>query len=894
MTNSNIASKARHSLLLAATLASAALMPAGLRADNVQLNNGDTLTGTIHTLGKQHITLQSPLASTPLDIKAASVRKITFSATQEKHPAHTELLTLANNDILPCTVLSMDAKHLHIHTWYAGDFHIPRTSIRSLLFGIGTEKTAFLGNQPPAQWPTHKGDWHFAGGTYRTGKTGTLAANPGLPENVRFRFNLAWKQTPNFAFRFCAANNSANTKQDTYELLFNSAGIQISRYQGTSRHPARLASIPALKPDNIENRNIDIDIRLNRTDGLLSLYADTTLVGTWADPMARAKGNYIIFNNRTNREDSCIISNIQVTGLNDGALPRHRENILPKGTDILLDSEGNKLSGTLTSITKADPDKRTVTLNLKHAPKPLQVPDRRISTLLFAQPEKTTTFPHPTFTALLTSGGKLQLTTPKLANGKITSTHPILGTCTLTPKAVSHINKNNPDKKTTQPANRPATPTARIFLSNGDKLTGTPQTLDTTSHLHFTSPSLGQPATFPLASILTLHLSQQEKHTPPQNVTRVELQPRFHEARGDTIIGKLAELTPETVKLETQHGGTIGIKRSMVKSLKIISNAPGNYHGPNGLHEWSPSGGKNAWYFSQGALVSRAAGGIGKDIRLREKAHISFDAKWQDSMRFKLRLYSSDVTKTRPNAYYEININQYHAYMNTQGKRRRGARMFGGGGGQINVRPTEPHAHFDLFANRKTGAVTIYINGTRACALQSHNPDPLDLGTGLSFHAEERFPLEISGITVTPWDGTTFPTPKKKTPATSPTPGGKKPPHRIILNNGDQVPGTVGKVTDGHMLVDTEYTPIRIPVSRIKSLDLGNSDDRPKKYRGDVRAWLHTGGFITLKLTSLTNTQLQGYSQPLGNVTFNLTAFNRIDFHIYNPKANQTRQKIQF
>lgn len=443
--------------------------------------------------------------------------------------------------------------------------------------------------------------------------------------------------------------------------------------------------------------------------------------------------------------------------------------------------------------------------------------------------------------------------------------------------------------------------TSRIFLTNGDRLSGQPQSINEQGDLIFDSDSLRQTAKFPISTVLNLEFNNWEARDRPDTLARVTLQPRWHETSNDSILGQLHELTPESIKLKTWYGGIISIKRSMVKSLQVIHNAPGSYFGPNNLKEWTLSGGKGSWKFANGALVSRATGGIGRDIGLHEKTHVSFDITWESSMRFHILLYSSDITKDRPKAYYDINFSSSYAYLRTYGNvAKRGQFRGAGRWPQIRLNADNKRAHFDIFANRKDGTFSIYINGIRACLLQSLSPDPEDLGTGLSFIADQKNPIQISGITVTRWNGTSLPNQanaipsnEEQDPDQEEDKAKKDLPHTIILNNGDEVPCTVGKVLDGRMIIETEYTPIRIPIKRIKSLSLGDTEDQPKKYPRDVRAWFHHGGFITLKLNSFKNKQLKGYSQAFGDVTLDLSAFARLDFHIYDLKANAMRNKSQ-
>ncbi len=444
--------------------------------------------------------------------------------------------------------------------------------------------------------------------------------------------------------------------------------------------------------------------------------------------------------------------------------------------------------------------------------------------------------------------------------------------------------------------------TSRVFLTNGDRLSGQPQSINEQGDLIFDSDSLRQTAKFPTSTVLSLEFNNWGAKDRPDTLARVTLQPRWHETSNDSILGQLHELTPESIKLKTWYGGIISIKRSMVKSLQVIHNTPGSYFGPNNLKEWTLSGGKGSWKFANGALVSRASGGIGRDIGLHEKTHVSFDITWESSMRFHMLLYSSDITKDRPKAYYDINFSSNYAYLRTYGNvakrgQFQGARRWP----QIRLNPDTKRAHFDIFAHRKDGTFSIYINGIRACLLQSLSPDPKDLGTGLSFIADQKHPIQISGLTVTRWNGTSLPNQANTIPSKQEENPDKEDddeskqdlPHTIILNNGDEVPCTVGKVLDGRMIIETKYTPIRIPIKRIKSLSLGDTEDEPKKYPDDIRAWFHHGGFITLKLNSFKNNQLNGYSQAFGDVTLDLSAFARLDFHIYDLKANAMRNKLR-
>jgi len=429
---------------MAAVTSLLCLSSSSIQAETVELKNGDVLSGDINSLDKDHVALNSPLASNPLEIKAASIDRIVFpdQAKDTPTPTHTERLNLTNNDVIPCKVISMDGKNLHISTWYAGKFSIPRSSIHSLQFGISEDESIYKGDDSLSKWSMNEGNWTQSGSSYSCRGSGTIARKLDLAKNVRFSFDLSWKEKPNFVFRFCAEKNSSMTKQDTYELIFNSTGMQIRRFEN-SKHPGTpLADIP-IKPHTISEQRLHIDLRVNRDSQLITLFINGKMEGTWQDPFAESKGNYIILNSRS-KNGTCIIGNLQVSSIHDGSLPRHRENSRINKTDVLLDSEGEKFSGSITSISEAEPNKRKITFAANYSADPIKVPDRRVSTLFFAQSEKDApASPTTTFTAMLAGNGAIQLENPTLKNDEMICHHPILGQFKINIKALTHIKQSN-------------------------------------------------------------------------------------------------------------------------------------------------------------------------------------------------------------------------------------------------------------------------------------------------------------------------------------------------------------------------------------------------------------------------------------------------------------------
>jgi len=422
------------------SITSVILLPCA-HADVIRMSHGDRLTGTIQSLSEQKVTLASPLTPTPLEVKPDSVQKITFDNHSELNNTHTELLTLSNGDTLPCSVISLDSQTLNISTWYAGPFSIPRTDIKILQFGISPDKPIYLGMDPPSEWDTHKGGWSFTNGGYICDGAGTLARKLDFPNNLRINFDLTWENTPNLAVRFLAANDSGKNTQDCYEFTFSSYGIKIQRLFKKQK-PTPITSID-LVPHTIISQKINIDLKINRDSGQITLALDGVECGTWIDSLETLKGNHIVINTRNSRGKSCNLANLKISEWMKGQRSRPLERLNQEKVDILLDSEGEKISGHISSIQNNQSEERVIKLKVKYSKDPILVPDHRLCTLIFSKQSKTSdkikTPKKSYFSAQFVGGGTLQLTTPKLDQDKITTTHPILGNCTLNTSVISHI-----------------------------------------------------------------------------------------------------------------------------------------------------------------------------------------------------------------------------------------------------------------------------------------------------------------------------------------------------------------------------------------------------------------------------------------------------------------------
>ena len=408
-------------------------------ADTIEFLNEDKLTGTLSAMTNEGAIFTSPNYAAPLSIKKDSIRQIKFINKLETPMPHAELITLVNGDSLPCQVLSMEKGTVNISTWYAGDFNIARENIFSIRFGISEEQTIFTGSNDIKTWSDSSGWSSDADGIYTSKKSGTLARELPLPENFHINFDLFWKDSPNFVFRFCADSPKV-TREDTYELIFNTAGIQIRQLKDADQS-APIANID-LNPASINAKQINIDLKVNRSDGSIILHLDHIKSGTYHNVFDSPKGKHIIFQNRASSGNTCTVKNLHITDWKDTSPTRHLSKVSPSEMDVIIESLGDRRSGKITRILKQENGNRIIQFADKHSSKPLMIPESYISLLYLAEPEKAPSHPELAFTANLTGYGSLQLEDTELSETKIKAHHPILGKYTLDRRALATITQN--------------------------------------------------------------------------------------------------------------------------------------------------------------------------------------------------------------------------------------------------------------------------------------------------------------------------------------------------------------------------------------------------------------------------------------------------------------------
>jgi hypothetical protein len=431
-----------------------------------------------------------------------------------------------------------------------------------------------------------------------------------------------------------------------------------------------------------------------------------------------------------------------------------------------------------------------------------------------------------------------------------------------------------------------------LHFLNDDSLPGKFRALDR-EHIIWDSPSLANPATFFTGKIRDLRLPAIIR-TPENTVS--------HEAtltlmNGDTVRGQLASVTDSEITLDTWYAGRLVFRRVMVRDLAIREMPEYLYRGPRALDEWTQTSDPPRWSMTDaGELLAVGAGGIAKAMPFQEAFTLDFEVQWKGSFRLNMIILSDDLHKEAPDHGYEIIFQTHSIHI-----RRCGHQWIGNSNRAHELRQNEK-ARIRLRVSTDTGQFALYINDRLIEVWTDPEFNTENLGTGLHFISRDNSPIMISRLDLSTWNGIVEERVEERAVAGRMVIGGVRmgwnledEPEEVpemevengymMLRNGDHIRGTVRAIEDGTITIETPYREVKLPVERLRTLALAPVDlEEPKRENGDVRASFADGGSIVFRLEGVTDdgAKVQGYSQTFGNAVFDLSAFNRLEFNIYD------------
>ena len=421
-------------------------LAATLRADDVIMDGGARLTGTVRSLNEAGVLeLASDLSPEPVLLQRDAVRSVTFSAQGAAAKPPAAVVELANGDLLPAAIEALDDSKLTILSPQAGRLEIPRAALQSLQLGIRQRNVIYAGPCNLNEWTGDDGEgknWLFERASLLANGPATASRNFALPQQFILRFTLKWqpRQMPNFQVYFADPLKAQGERCDRYYLQFGGAGLEIKREAAQGKHYSTIIQL-ARNPNQYPDQSLRVELRVDRKGSRLHLVLNDETEGDFIDPIpAVPAGTGITLVSNAQNGSAQEFTAIEILEFDDARTRHQAEERGDPKTDSLISREDDRWSGRLLDIHHtADGPLFRFKSDFQQDPLEIQAVD--VATVLFAghggkadkihkqdQEDLAPAAPqdHP-LVLRLRGAGSLQVASCLFTADKVTAVHPLLG-----------------------------------------------------------------------------------------------------------------------------------------------------------------------------------------------------------------------------------------------------------------------------------------------------------------------------------------------------------------------------------------------------------------------------------------------------------------------------------
>jgi hypothetical protein len=307
---------------------------------------------------------------------------------------------------------------------------IPRDAVASLQLGIIPQKMLYAGSDSFEGWERKEGEsraWEIQEGGFAATGVGVISRDANLPDKFIIRFSMNWKNHPNFQFRFAEPMGKGSKHPDSYFLSFSPSGLGLYRASAKKGRDTPIALF-GRQPGQFQGNSMDIEIRSDRSRGLIEVRIDGVLEGRYTDPLPDIPdGTGIMLSNRSSRDDGLNIGGIEVLAWDDRG-DRHRGEQRGDGkADSLIGRYGERFGGRLSGI-RTEAGATLYLFKSDFQKEMLELPEEEVSTVFLGGEGKRPSLADSEGLILgLRGKGELRVSSCVFGDATVKVIHPLLG-----------------------------------------------------------------------------------------------------------------------------------------------------------------------------------------------------------------------------------------------------------------------------------------------------------------------------------------------------------------------------------------------------------------------------------------------------------------------------------
>lgn len=262
--------------------------PAAPDGDVFQFLDGSRLHGSLQAIDPAGIRWKHPASAAPIAFLPNNAHLIRFAQTApppaQSSAHHTCRFRFVNGDELTGNLVSLDASHIELETWFAGKLRAPRAGVQSLAFLARGFATLYDGPNGLEGWATGPtpAAWQFRDGVLSGSANAFMGRDLKLPPQSRVEFEVGSSGALNLYFSlYTDAVERFNFAASGYQFNLGLGYVNLMRGQGQfgMQHLGQ-AQIPVPLP----GRKMRVEIRTDLLAGAVTLVVDGNVIQQWNDP----------------------------------------------------------------------------------------------------------------------------------------------------------------------------------------------------------------------------------------------------------------------------------------------------------------------------------------------------------------------------------------------------------------------------------------------------------------------------------------------------------------------------------------------------------------------------------------------------------------------------------
>ncbi len=348
----------------------------------LQLTDSSLLHGALNSISSSNgLVWQHPAAKEPLQFSLSNLHLVRFESAEPPTRDFTPTcrFEFKNGDELMGNIVALADGHLRFQSWFGDDVAAPLPALEAILFSARGYNLLYEGPTGTNGWRIGRNprSWEYRDGAFIANGADLLGRDFGLTGSSTLEFDLSWNSAFSLSITlYASVIDRFDYSSSAYLLYLGVGSVSVQRVQaGAGAIMLGQGQIPEM----LRRNKMRFEIRCNKDDATISLYADGRFIQRWKDSSQGgfvARGGGIVFFSQVDTR-ALRLSNIRVSEW-DGRFEPDSMTNLPTDTDIVFLANRDKVFGKVLSI---EPSKATVEAKQTK----LDIPLERVTQIRFAK-----------------------------------------------------------------------------------------------------------------------------------------------------------------------------------------------------------------------------------------------------------------------------------------------------------------------------------------------------------------------------------------------------------------------------------------------------------------------------------------------------------------------------